>query len=111
MDHQTISSPLTLNLRAGTFGRDKNHFQRPSFGSHAKKCNLSSPAFGDCALAKRHSAVQRIPRSHSSASLRSRSTLALSPEARANLRYRLARALLTNPDLNATEQRHCSQSV
>lgn len=31
--------------------RSANHFQRPSFnGSQAKKCNLSSAAFGDCAL-------------------------------------------------------------
>jgi hypothetical protein len=44
--------------------------------------------------AERHSAVQRIPRSHSSASLRSRSALALSCAARASLRYRIARALL-----------------
>jgi hypothetical protein len=56
-------------------------------------------AFGGCSFlrdgpAERHSAVQRIPRSHSSASLRSRSALALSCSARASLRYRIARALL-----------------
>jgi hypothetical protein len=44
--------------------------------------------------AERHSAVQRSPRSHSSASLRSRSAVALSSWARASLRYRIARALL-----------------
>ncbi len=74
-------------------------FQRPSLdGSHANR-NLSSPAVGGCSFlrygrADRHSAVQRIPRSHSSASLRSRSALALSLEASASLRYRIARALL-----------------
>jgi hypothetical protein len=60
---------------------------------------LASPAFGGCSFfrdgrAERHSAVPRIPRSHSSASLRSRSALALSSAARASLRYRIARALL-----------------
>ena len=60
---------------------------------------LASPAFGGCSFlrdsrAERHSAVQRSPRSHSSASLRSRSALALSSSARASLRYRIARALL-----------------
>jgi hypothetical protein len=78
---------------------------------------LASPAFGGCSFlldghAERHSAVQRIPRSHSSASLRSRSALALFCSARASLRYRIARALLmgiSNP--NATEQgfRLCQQ--
>ena len=42
--------------------------------------------------AERHSAVQRSPRSHSSASLRSRSAVALS--SCASLRYRIALALL-----------------
>jgi hypothetical protein len=60
---------------------------------------LASPAFGGCSFlrdsrAERHSAAQRSPRSHSSASLRSRSALALSSSARASLRYRIARALL-----------------
>ena len=67
-------------------------------------------AFGGCSFlrdgpAERHSAVQRIPRSHSSASLRSKSALALSASARASLRYRTARELLmgiSNP--NATER-------
>ena len=64
-------------------------------GSHSSRM----PAFGGCSFlrdgrAVRHSAVQRIPRSHSSASLRSRSALALSCAARASLRYRIARALL-----------------
>jgi len=64
-------------------------------GSHSSR----TPAFSGCAFlpdgrAERHSAVQRIPRSHSSASLRSRSALALSCAARASLRYRIARALL-----------------
>jgi hypothetical protein len=45
--------------------------------------------------AERHSATQRSPRSHSSASLRSRSASALTFAARASLRYRTARALLT----------------
>ena len=45
-------------------------------------------------LAESQSAVQRTPRSHSSASLRSRSAVALSCSARASLRYRIARALL-----------------
>ena len=44
--------------------------------------------------AESHSVVQRSPRSHSSASLRSRSALALSAVARASLRYRSARALV-----------------
>jgi hypothetical protein len=44
--------------------------------------------------AERHSAVQRSPRSHSSASLRSKSAMALSSVVRASLRYRIARALL-----------------
>ncbi len=50
--------------------------------------------------------MQRIPRSHSSASLRSRSALALSCSARASLRYRIARAAahgISNP--NATRTR------
>ena len=67
-------------------------------GSHSNR-NLASPALGGCSFlrggrAERHSAVQRIPRSHSSASLRSRSAMALSFSARASLRYRSARALL-----------------
>ena len=45
--------------------------------------------------------MQRIPRSHSSASLRSRSALALSLEASASLRYRTARALLMAPHISA----------
>ena len=75
-------------------------FQRRSYcnGSHSSR-SLASPAFGGCSFlrdsrAERHSAVQRSPRSHSSASLRSRSAVALSPRARASLRYRIARALL-----------------
>jgi hypothetical protein len=61
---------------------------------------------------ERHSAVQRIPRSHSSASLSSRSAVALSSWARASLRYRIARADahgISNP--KATEQgfRLCQQ--
>jgi hypothetical protein len=83
-------------------------FQRPSFiGSHSYR-SLAPPAFCGCSFLRdgeRHSAVQRIPRSHSSASLRSRSALALSCSARASLRYRIARALLngiSNP--NATER-------
>jgi hypothetical protein len=74
-------------------------FQRRSYsGSHSNRA-LASPAFGGCSFlrdswAERHSAVQRSPRSHSSASLRSRSAVALSSWARASLRYRIARALL-----------------
>ena len=74
-------------------------FQRRSYkGSHSNR-SLASPAFGGCSFlrdcrAERHSAVQRSPRSHSSASLRSRSAVALSSWARASLRYRIARALL-----------------
>jgi hypothetical protein len=74
-------------------------FQRRSCnGSHSNR-SLASPAFGGCSFlrdgrAERHSAVQRSPRSHSSASLRSRSAVALSSWARARLRYRIARALL-----------------
>src|SRR5206468_7293570 len=67
-------------------------------GFHSNRA-LASSAFGGCSFlrngrAERHSAVQRIPRSHSSASLRSRSAVALSSVARASLRYRIARALL-----------------
>jgi len=75
--------------------------------SHSNR-SLAPPAFCGCSFLRdgeRHSAVQRIPRSHSSASLRSRSALALSCSARASLRYRIARALLngiSNP--NATER-------
>jgi len=75
-------------------------FQRRSYcnGSHSNR-SLASPAFGGCSFlrdsrAERHSAMQRSPRSHSSASLRSRSAVALSSWARASLRYRIARALL-----------------
>ena len=74
-------------------------FQRWSlYGSRSNRA-LASPAFGGCSFlresrAERHSAVQRSPRSHSSASLRSRSAVALSSWARASLRYRIARALL-----------------
>ena len=75
-------------------------FQRRSYcnGSHSNR-SLASPAFGGCSFlrdsrAERHSAVQRSPRSHSSASLRSRSAMAFSSVARASLRYRIARALL-----------------
>ena len=74
-------------------------FQRWSLsGSHSNR-SLASSALGGCSFlrgghAERHSAVQRIPRSHSSASLRSRSAMALSFSARASLRYRSARALL-----------------
>jgi hypothetical protein len=69
-----------------------------SYGSHSNR-DLASPAFGSGSFlrgsrAERHSAVQRSPRSHSSASLRSRSAVALSSWARASLRYRIARALL-----------------
>jgi hypothetical protein len=48
----------------------------------------------DHGRAERHSATQRSPRSHSSASLRSRSASALTFAAGASLRYRTARALL-----------------
>jgi hypothetical protein len=74
-------------------------FQRWSlYGSRSNRA-LASPAFGGCSFlrdsrAERHSAVQRSPRSHSSASSRSRSAVALSSWARASLRYRIARALL-----------------
>jgi hypothetical protein len=80
-------------------GRPGTGFQRPSFyGSHPKSA-LASPVFGGGSVlrpsrAESHSAVQRTPRSHSSASLRSKSALALSSSARASLRYRAARALL-----------------
>jgi hypothetical protein len=82
--------------RAALFGTG---FQRWSlYGSHSSRA-LASPAFGGCSFLRdsrgeRHSAVQRSPRSHSSASLRSRSAVALSSWARASLRYRIARALL-----------------
>ena len=74
-------------------------FQSPLFNGFHSNRSLAFPAFGACsflrnARAERHSAVQRSPRSHSSASLRSKSAMALSPEARASLRYRTARALL-----------------
>jgi hypothetical protein len=77
--------------------------------SHSNQ-NLASPAFGGCSFlrdcrAEAHSAVQRIPRSHSSASLRSRSALALSRAASASRRYRAARALLMAFQiLNATKR-------
>jgi hypothetical protein len=83
-------------------------FQRPSFnGSHSNRA-LASPAFGGCSFLRdgrgeSHSAVQRIPRSHSSASLRSKSALALSFSARASLRYRTERALLMGIS-NPTQQ-------
>jgi hypothetical protein len=85
-------------------------FQRRSYnGSHSNR-PLASPAFGGCSFlrdsrAEHHSAVQRSPRSHSSASLRSRSAVALSSWARASLRYRIARALLIS---NPTQQREDS---
>ena len=74
-------------------------FQRWSYNGFHSSRSLASPAFGGCSFlrdsrAERHSAVQRSPRSHSSASLRSRSAVALSSWARASLRYRIARALL-----------------
>jgi hypothetical protein len=84
-------------------------FQRRSlYGSARSNRVLAFPTFGGCSLlldgrAERHSAVQRSPRSHSSASLRSRSAIASSSVTRASLRYRIARALLmgiSNP--NAT---------
>lgn len=84
---------------------DLGHFQiqlddlRPvrAFRLHLNR-NMVSPAFGVCSLdgrAESSSVVQRIPRSHSSASLSSRSAIALSCWARASLRYRVARTLLT----------------
>jgi len=84
------------SMPAALFGTG---FQRWSlYGSRSSRA-LASPAFGGCSFLRdsrgeRHSAVQRIPRSHSSASLRSRSAEALSSWARASLRYRIARALL-----------------
>ena len=68
---------------------------KSSHSTHA----LAFPAFRGVSLSKdgraeSHSAVQRSPRSHSSASLRSRSASALSFVARASLRYRTARRLL-----------------
>ena len=84
------------SCRAALFGTG---FQRRSLdGSHSNPA-LAFSAFGGWSFlrngrAERHSAVQRIPRSHSTASLRSRSAVALSSVARASLRYRIARALL-----------------
>jgi len=89
-------------------------FQRRSFnGSHASR-SLASPAFGGNSFlrngrAERHSAVQRSPRSHSSASLRSRSAMAFSSVARASLRYRIARALLMASQI-PTQQNEDSSS-
>jgi len=53
--------------------------------------------------AESHSVEQRIPRSHSSASLRSRSASALFLLARASLRYRTARMLLMSKIQNKQE--------
>jgi hypothetical protein len=56
-------------------------------------------SFSKYGRAESHSAEQRIPRSHSSASLTSRSASALSFVARASLRYRTARGpLMDFPD-------------
>jgi hypothetical protein len=93
------AAPLrAASLHAGRPGLGTG-FQRPSFNGSNSNRALASPAFGGCSFlrdsrAERHSAVQRIPRSHSSASLRSKSALSLSSSARASLRYRTARALL-----------------
>jgi hypothetical protein len=77
--------------------------------SYSACYSLKSSDFEGCTFlrgghAERHSAVHRSPRSHSSASLRSKSALAFSSLARANLRYRTARALLMSQILNATER-------
>ena len=92
LNPQTSPLPclLWVQIRAG-----RPWFGTGFHGSHSSR----TPAFGGCSSlrdgrAETHSAVQRIPRSHSSASLRSRSALALSCSARASLRYRIARALL-----------------
>jgi hypothetical protein len=88
-------------------------FQRRSLdGSHSNR-TLASPAccsFLRDGRAERHSAVQRIPRSHSSASLRSRSAVALSSVARASLRYRIARALLMASQIPARQNGDSSKS-
>jgi hypothetical protein len=89
-------------------------FQRWSlYGSRSNRA-LASPAFGGCSFLRdsrgeRHSAVQRSPRSHSSASLRSRSAVALSSWARVSLRYRIARALLMG-NSNPTQQKEDSST-
>ena len=70
--------------------------RRPLDGSAHSNRALAFPTFDGCSFlldgrAERHSAVERSPRSHSSASLRSKSAIALSAVARAGLRYRIAR--------------------
>jgi hypothetical protein len=66
---------------------------------------LASSTFGGCSFrrTKSHSAVQRSPRSLSSAIFSSRSALAVSFCSRASLRYRTARGLLMASRSNATE--------
>jgi hypothetical protein len=83
-------------------------FQRPSSNGSPSNRALASPAFGGCSFLRdgrgeSHSAVQRSPRSHSSASLRSKAALTLSSSARASLRYRTERALLMGIS-NPTQQ-------
>jgi hypothetical protein len=106
LTHYPRPPPLSTAARAANSGgRSVNAgaalfatgFQRRSLnGSHSNRA-LASSALGCSFLkdgrAERHSAAQTSPRSHSSASLRSRSASALTFAARASLRYRTARAL------------------
>jgi hypothetical protein len=80
-------------------------FQRSNYGFQMNCWTVPSAVLAGCSFlndgrassflkdgrADCHSAVQRIPRSHSSASLKSKSASALTLVARANLRYRTAR--------------------
>ena len=66
-------------------------------------------AFGDASFSKdgraeSHSAEQRSPRSHSSASLRSRSASHLTLLARASLRHRTARAVLMATQISTQQE-------